>query len=148
MENFQLKEVSGVTDENVKTVQGLLNQLTSSPISFTKEKLQTIIDNKDSHLYFFQKGEQVYGMITTGSYEAPTGRKTWIEDVVVDEKFRGAGLGRKMLQEMLDKLSLEENTTLMLTSNPKRIAANALYKSLGFTPKETNVYKMEIKKKI
>ena len=87
-------------------------------------------------------------MITTGSYEAPTGRKTWIEDVVVDEKFRGAGLGRKMLQDMLDKLSLEENTTLMLTSNPKRIAANALYKSLGFTPKETNVYKMEIKKKI
>lgn len=48
MENFQLKEVSDVTDENVKTVQGLLNQLTSSPISFTKEKLQTIIVGKDT----------------------------------------------------------------------------------------------------
>lgn len=32
--------------------------------------------------------------------------------------------------------------TLMLTSNPKRIAANALYRSLGFEQKETNVYRM------
>ena len=34
---------------------------------------------------------------------------------------------------------------LNLTSNPKRIAANNLYRSLGFQQRETNVYKLELK---
>lgn len=59
MENLQLKEVSGVTDEHVKTVQQLLNQLTSSPISFTKEsckllsitKIVTCISSKKENKY-------------------------------------------------------------------------------------------------
>jgi ribosomal protein S18 acetylase RimI-like enzyme len=32
---------------------------------------------------------------------------------------------------------------LMLTSNPKRIAANKLYQAMGFERKETNVYRMK-----
>ena len=34
--------------------------------------------------------------------------------------------------------------TLMLTSKPARVAANALYRSAGFQPKETNVYRFPI----
>ena len=33
--------------------------------------------------------------------------------------------------------------TLMLTSNPKRVAANKLYQAMGFERKETNVYRMK-----
>jgi hypothetical protein len=32
----------------------------------------------------------------------------------------------------------------MLTSNPKRIAANKLYQAMGFERKETNVYRMKL----
>jgi ribosomal protein S18 acetylase RimI-like enzyme len=34
--------------------------------------------------------------------------------------------------------------TLMLTSRPSREAANALYRSSGFSLKETNVYKKDL----
>lgn len=34
---------------------------------------------------------------------------------------------------------------LHLTSNPRRVAANNLYRSVGFQQRETNVYNMEIK---
>ena len=33
--------------------------------------------------------------------------------------------------------------SLMLTSNPNRIAANKLYQAMGFNRKETNVYRMK-----
>lgn len=144
MEKLQLKEVLEVTEHSVATFQYLLDQLTSTPTVFTAAQLQAIIDSKESHLYFFYNETQLCGMITTGSYEAPTGRKTWIEDVVIDEKYRGNGLGKIMLSKVIDMVSREGKTTLMLTSNPSRIAANALYRELKFTPKETNVYKMTI----
>ena len=32
----------------------------------------------------------------------------------------------------------------MLTSNSKRVAANGLYRSLGFEMKDTNVYRMDL----
>jgi ribosomal protein S18 acetylase RimI-like enzyme len=37
--------------------------------------------------------------------------------------------------------------TLQLTSRPSRVAANALYRKLGFLPKETNFYTMKIEEK-
>lgn len=32
----------------------------------------------------------------------------------------------------------------MLTSRPSRVAANRLYRHMGFGSKETNVYKIEV----
>ena len=81
-------------------------------------------------------------MLTLGKYYSPTGCKAWIEDVVVDNAYRGQGLGRMLVEEAIEQARGWGAETLMLTSNPKRIAANALYRSLGFEPKETNVYRM------
>lgn len=39
------------------------------------------------------------------------------------------------------KASVED----VVTSNPKRGSANALYKAVGFEPRETNVYVMKIR---
>ncbi len=147
MESIYLKEITKATNSQVALIQQMLNQLTSHPVVFTIDKLEAIIQSQGSRLFFLCHEEQVYGMITVGSYEAPTGRKTWIEDVVIDQQFRGKGLGREMLRQIIKLLSQETETTLMLTSNPKRIAANALYKGIGFEYKETNVYKMKLKRK-
>ena len=76
------------------------------------------------------------------SYLTPTGIKHWIEDVVVDDQFRGRSLGRKLIEHAIKELSTAGKSSLMLTSNPTRVAANQLYQSVGFEQKETNVYKM------
>ena len=49
-----------------------------------------------------------------------------------------------MIEKAIDFVRQTGNTTLMLTSRPSRVAANALYQSAGFERKETNVYKMKI----
>ena len=86
------------------------------------------------------------GMLTVGMYASPTGTKAWIEDVVVDESLRGSGLGRRLVNRAIDYCREEGIDTVYLTSNPKRVAANALYQSVGFVRKETNMYKMDLKK--
>ena len=83
-------------------------------------------------------------MLTLGTYLSPTGRKAWIEDVVVDSAYRGKGYGKMLVEHAIEYARTLSPCTLMLTSNPARIAANELYRASGFEQKITNVYKMSL----
>jgi ribosomal protein S18 acetylase RimI-like enzyme len=64
--------------------------------------------------------------------------------VIVDEKYRGKGLGRKILQE-LERQSRENNAKLItLTSNPARVPAHRLYESEGFEKRDTGFYQKKM----
>ena len=78
-----------------------------------------------------------------GGWGNTTGGKAWIEDVVVDEAFRGQGLSKQLVAHAIEFTQSKRIPSLMLTSNPKRIAANKLYQAMGFSRKETNVYRMK-----
>lgn len=62
--------------------------------------------------------------------------------MVVDQNYRGKGYGKVMIEKVIEQCRNRGNVTLMLTSRPSRVAANQLYKSLGFETRETDVYKM------
>lgn len=125
-----------------ETVRCLLGQLTTRSVAFTEDDYRQLIATANSRLLLLCYDDIVVGMLTLGKYYSPTGRKAWIEDVVVDNAYRGQGLGRMLVEEAIEQARGWGAETLMLTSNSKRIAANALYRSLGFEPKETNVYRM------
>jgi GNAT superfamily N-acetyltransferase len=63
-----------------------------------------------------------------------------VEDMIVDDAYRGKGYGQKMLLELISWAKKEGIDTIELTSNPKRIAANELYKKTGFELHPTNHY--------
>jgi len=79
-----------------------------------------------------------------------------IHDVVVDKEYRGRGLGEKITLVLIEdakKFAKTKNVKikLYLTSRPSRIAANKLYKKLGFElvaeahgEHGKNLYKMTI----
>lgn len=83
---------------------------------------------------------RIVGVLTLVWYDAPSGRKAWIEDVVVDSAARGCGAGRALV-EAAQRLAREIGADrLMLTSNPRRTAARALYRKCGFNEAETTVF--------
>lgn len=122
----------------------LMGQLTTRSIEFTEEDYKNLIGRPDSRLFLLLVEGRVEGMLTVGSYASPTGTKAWIEDVVVDASLRGSGLGRRLVQHAIGFCKEEGISTVYLTSNPKRVAANALYQAVGFERKETNMYKMNL----
>ena len=141
LEIFEVKEACG---SFVEPVNRLLAQLSSSGVSITLEQMQTLVCSEASHLFLGRRDGKIVAMLTLGEYLAPTGRKMWIEDVVVDTAVRGHSFGRAMVEYAIEYAKGLGCGTLMLTSRPSRIAANALYRSCGFEQKETNVYKMNI----
>ncbi|WP_337942082.1 GNAT family N-acetyltransferase [Parabacteroides sp.] len=146
MERTKIFEVKEFDPAYVGIINELLSQLTSSPVPFTDTDLQTMIVSGSSHLFLISYEDEIAGMLTVGSYKTPTGQKHWIEDVVVDQRFRGKALGYKLVEHAIRYVESLGNSILMLTSSPARVAANQLYRSVGFEPKETNVYKMTFKK--
>jgi ribosomal protein S18 acetylase RimI-like enzyme len=86
----------------------------------------------------------IVGVSTLAVFPIPTGRRAWVEDVIVDEAVNGQGIGRQLTEAMLAKARELGCTTVDLTSRPSREAANALYKKVGFQQRETNVYRVEL----
>jgi ribosomal protein S18 acetylase RimI-like enzyme len=142
VEIFELKDACGCY---VGPMNRLLAQLSSSGACIDVAQLQALVESEASHLFLAKYKGNVVGMLTLGEYLAPTGRKMWIEDVVVDEAARGLSIGRAMVGHAIEYAKGLGGGALMLTSRPSRIAANNLYRSCDFKQKETNVYKMDIK---
>jgi ribosomal protein S18 acetylase RimI-like enzyme len=68
----------------------------------------------------------------------------WIEDVVVDERARGRGVGRSLTTASIEGARAAGARTVELTSRAARVEANAMYQRLGFEQRETNVYRLAL----
>lgn len=139
-------EATEARKEYLESLNLLLPQLSTTAKPLTQEAFERLVTSTNSHLYFIQLNERIIGMCTLALYEIPTGCRAWIEDVVVDKEFRGMKFGKLLIERVIEDAKRFAPCTMMLTSRPSRVAANKLYQSIGFEPKETNVYKMTIKK--
>jgi len=74
------------------------------------------------------------GGYVIGSIENVEGeRYGFIEFLVVDEGYRGMGIGRRLLTILVDKLRSKGVSEIYLEVDPRNEAALSLYRSLGFT---------------
>lgn len=71
-----------------------------------------------------------------------TGTRARIEDVVVEERYRRRGLGEKLVRRLIQEARSRKAKVVELTSRPSRVAANSLYRRLGFRKRNTNVYRL------
>lgn len=145
MAEIEIVKATKDTGVSLDEIHVLLEQLSSSEVVFGREDFLRLVESDSSALYLLYVEGTLAGMLTLCSYLCPTGRKCWIEDVVVGHPYRGMGLGRRLIEHAIEETRKMGRCTLMLTSRPARLAANHLYQSAGFEQRETNVYRMKIK---
>ena len=144
MTNIKIERITSADGSAAEAISLLLKQLSSQEFSFSERELAALINDSSSTLFLLFAEGKIAGMLTLGTYLSPTGRKAWIEDVVVDSQERGKGYGKMLVEHAIEYARTLSPCTLMLTSNPARIAANELYRASGFEQKITNVYKMSL----
>ena len=89
-----------------------------------------------------ERSGRLVGMATLATYTKLGARVGVIENVVVEEAFRGKGIGRDMVNSLIRRARGYGITHINLTSNPERVEAIALYKSLGFVQRDTYTFRM------
>lgn len=130
----------------VASLQRLLAQLSSSAPPLTAERFGDLLASDAATLFVARDDDgEVVGMLTLAVFPIPSGVRAWIEDVVVDGDARGRGIGSALVRHALHAARSAGARTVDLTSRPSRTAANALYLELGFTERQTNVYRYELR---
>ncbi|MDC3284187.1 GNAT family N-acetyltransferase [Opitutales bacterium] len=140
---IRIRKVSEQTEKDLREINNLIPQLSQSAKLLTKAEFTSLLNAESTHLYFAEDKEQVLGMLSLVTFPIPTGLRGWVEDVVVDTKARGKGVGKLLTMHALKEAQKMGVLTIDLTSRPSRDVANRLYQSVGFSARVTNVYRFK-----
>jgi ribosomal protein S18 acetylase RimI-like enzyme len=139
----KVEEVYEDFDGLLSAIRKLVRELSDSAPELREADLRHIVHSPASRLLIARDNGEIIGMLTLVLFRIPTGIRAWIEDVVVDPRVRGQGVGQALTEAALRIASESGARTADLTSRPGREAANRLYKRIGFTPRETTVYRFD-----
>jgi ribosomal protein S18 acetylase RimI-like enzyme len=145
VQRMKVEIATTLTPAIVDAVDKLVPQLSRSNPPPTTEELGDIVASPATDLFIALADDgTIVGMATLAIFRIPTALRAWVEDVVVDESARRTGVAETLTQAMLDRARDMGCVTVDLTSRPSREAANNLYVKMGFTPRETNVYRYDL----
>ena len=145
---MHIEMVSEVTGELLAVLDRLIPQLSAHKNAPTWDELTTLINSESSTLLIARYSDEkntIAGMLTLVIYHVPTGIRSIIEDVVVDQAMRRQGIAEALLKRAIEMAREAGAGGVSLTSNSQRAAANQLYQSMGFKRRETNVYSYDLK---
>lgn len=144
MSAIVVEPVVDATEEVVSACHRLIPQLSSSSVNISHDELREIVSGDSTVLFAARDDGAIVGLLTLAIFRIPTGIRAWIEDVVVDERARGRGVGEALNQAALAEAKRRGAKTVDLTSRPSREAANRLYQRIGFVRRDTNVYRYDV----
>lgn len=144
-ESINIHRIQDFNEKYFIDFQKLLLQLAPDLQLPTKEDFKKMLKSENTHLFIAELGNsEIVGMISIGTYDIPSGKRIWIEDVVVDSLQRGKGIGKQLTLFAVNYCKSLGGADIRLTSRPERVAANELYQKLGFIKYKTNVYKLTL----
>lgn len=142
----KLVQLRKVDEKTLRDINTLLHELSKAPEKreCSAKLLRAIVESAESELWTAQDAGKILGMATLALVVKPGGITARVEDVVVLGRERGKGLGRTLMEKIIERARVRGATMMQLNSRPSRTAANALYQKLGFKQHETNSYYLHL----
>lgn len=140
---MEILEVNKLSKENTEDILRLMFELDPS-VKVTPQMLSLAASEPSTHFFAAVEDGRVHGCASLCITRHPLGLKGTIEDVVVSSSCRGKGIGKQLVEHIIEYAKGLAPIELFLTSRPAREKANLLYQMVGFQRYETNVYKLKI----
>lgn len=133
-----------VSDDLIEALKNLIPQLDNTVPIPDIHALSRIVNSPSSKVFVAEHKNKIIATATLVIFEVPTGRKAWLEDLVVDSDLRRKGVGEKLVKHILTYAKSEGINRVDLTSSIQRYEAHQLYKKVGFTERESNIFRKRI----
>jgi ribosomal protein S18 acetylase RimI-like enzyme len=115
---------------------GATRERYENPLPESYPKAFAEIDaDKNNELIVVENDGEVIGTLQvtfTPSISFQGGKRATVESVRVDEKFRGQGIGKELMNWAINRARQENCVALQLTTNSDRTDAHRFYENLGF----------------
>ena len=142
---MQIDIVTQADAELLDAFQRLVPQLTDNNPPPSLNDLTALVRDSSSTLMIARnERREIIGALTLTVYRVPTGIRSIIEDVIVDNSARGQGIGEALMKRAIEIAREKGVNNISLTCNPMREAANRLYQRMGFKKRETNAYQLKL----
>lgn len=126
---------------DINQIKRLIGQLDSAavfkPRAFYKAQ-------QNGYVNLIRIDKKIIGLGWIFSRQTLLRKQAVVEDMIVDQDYRGRGFGEKILLNLIEWARKKGIEVVELTTNPKRVAANNLYKKIGFKLHETNHYLLNL----
>ncbi|WP_249872764.1 GNAT family N-acetyltransferase [Oceanobacillus saliphilus] len=129
MGNVYVRDIDDTNESIVRNIKVKAGQ--EKYIESVDECLQEADTYQEWHPVAIYNDEAIIGFAMYGSFGA--NKDTWIDRIMIDEKYQGKGFGRKAMIKLIDIVSKEYGVNdIYLSIIEENEAAYHLYKSIGF----------------
>jgi ribosomal protein S18 acetylase RimI-like enzyme len=142
--SYRIEAATQPTPELEQALASLFPQLNSALAGPTHQQLKALMADPASTLLLVIDDGAIVGTATVIVYTTPAWVKARIEDVVVDERVRGRGIGEALVTECIEVARKKGASLVELQSARHREVANRLYPRMGFELRDSNVYRMTL----
>ena len=141
---MRVEAVRKATPELQTVLARLLPQLNSALPVPDMERLQELMADPDVTLLVAREGTEIVGTTTVIVYVTPFWIKARLDEVVVDEKARGKGVGEALVKAALEigRQKGAQVAELQSGRGSNREAAHRLYERLGFKIRDSDVMRI------
>jgi len=130
--------------EAVNTLSGQLGYI--MPLEQTIANIRSVLATKGHHAFVAVHENKIVGWIGVAEalqIEAPAFSE--IRGLIIDERYRGSGIGKLLIEKVKQWSKQAGNKTLRLRTNIVRKEAHLFYAHLGFKEiKEQKVFEMQV----
>ena len=139
-----VEELSCFSLQDLAELDALMRELSAT--SYCDEHLlSNALDDANVHVYVIRDEGHIVATATLCVMHTLEFTVGDVESVVVSSRCRGRGYGKELMKAMIESARGLGVHHLQLTSHPGRVAANGLYREMGFVRYETNCYKKILK---
>lgn len=138
-----VEELSSYTPQDLADLDALMQELSAT--SYCDEPLlSNALNDANVHVYVIRDIGHIIATATLCIKHTLEFTVGDVESVVVSSRCRGIGYGKELMRALIEAARGLGVHHLSLTSHPGRVAANGLYRGLGFVLVETNCYKRKL----
>jgi ribosomal protein S18 acetylase RimI-like enzyme len=134
--DIEIKQLEKNSVDTYSSIMGLLPQLYDNVFKLTYDDFGNILKSNYLKIFIAQSNNRVIAIGTLVSYIKLTGNVGIIEDFVVDEKYRGTGVGSNLLNHVVN-YGFNSGISF-IDVNTRREEASLFYKKNGFLEKGSN----------
>lgn len=144
---IKLSKLKDADKNSWEDINRLIPQLSSSARKLSFRDFGKMAHDKNVLFFVFRDGGRIIGMGLLVFLLTPVGLRARMEDMAIDEKYRGKGLGTALTRRLVAEAKKRKARWVEFTSRRNRIATNRFYQKFGFRPRDTNVYRLSFEKK-
>lgn len=111
-----------------------------------EERLRVVMKDPSQAILVAEVDDEVLGLVNVvAMYELLSGIQGRIWGLVVDDKARGLGLGRRLMEVAEKWVKEKGSSTMKVNSNVKRVDAHKFYEKIGYEKyKEQAIFRKDL----